>query len=241
MQAGAALADVAPGLVDRLRAFDRRPGCAAAVRPVHGGPPVVAAGAPWFMTLFGRDSILTSWMAMPVDPTLGYGVARALADLQGHRDDADSEEEPGRILHEVRFVDATNPSFRDGHPYYGTVDATPLFVMLVGELSRWGLPDDSAGAVAAARRPGDGMDREPGRDGGYLSLPPYHAARARQPRVEGLVGRHPLPRRASRRGAHRAVGGPGLRVRRSSRPGRAGADGSTTTRGRRASGTLPTS
>lgn len=126
-------------------AYERSIADLAALRlfdPVYGGPPAVAAGAPWFLTLFGRDSILTSWMAMPVDPTLGYGVARALADLQGNVNDDESEEEPGRVLHEVRFVSSTNPSFRDGRPYYGTIDATPLFVMLVGELSRWGLPDD---------------------------------------------------------------------------------------------------
>ena len=118
--------------LDALRLYD----------PVYGGPPVVAAGAPWFMTLFGRDSIITGLMALPIDPILAYGVARALADLQGDHDDPVTEEEPGRILHEVRFIDSKNPSFRDGRPYFGTVDATPLFVILVGELSRWGLPDD---------------------------------------------------------------------------------------------------
>ena len=118
--------------LDALRLYD----------PVYGGPPVVAAGAPWFMTLFGRDSIITGLMALPIDPILAYGVARALADLQGDHDDPVTEEEPGRILHEVRFIDSKNPSFRDGQPYFGTVDATPLFVVLVGELSRWGLPDD---------------------------------------------------------------------------------------------------
>jgi glycogen debranching enzyme len=110
--------------------------------PVYGGPPVVAAGAPWFMTLFGRDSIITALMALPADPTLGYGVARALSDLQGRVRDPLTEEEPGRILHELRFVHAPSPSFRDGRPYFGSVDATPLFVVLVAELSRWGLPDD---------------------------------------------------------------------------------------------------
>jgi glycogen debranching enzyme len=126
-------------------AYERSIADLAALRlfdPVHGGPPVVAAGAPWFMTLFGRDSILASWMAMPVDPRLAYGVARALADMQGRVDDAETEEQPGRVLHEVRFVSSTTTSFRDGQLYYGTVDATPLFVMLVGELSRWGLPDE---------------------------------------------------------------------------------------------------
>ncbi len=151
-------------------AYDRALGDLAALRlfdPVHGGPPAVAAGAPWFMTLFGRDSILSSWMAMPVDPVLGYGVACALADLQGTKVDPDTEEEPGRVLHEVRFVSSTNPSFREGQAYYGTVDATPLFVTLVGELSRWGLPDDR---LLPLLRPVDrAMEWLAARmDGGYL-------------------------------------------------------------------------
>jgi glycogen debranching enzyme len=152
-------------------AYERSIADLAALRlfdPIHGGPPVVAAGAPWFMTLFGRDSILTSWMALPVDPTLGYGVARALADLQGRVDDADTEEEPGRVLHEVRFVSSTNPSIRDGRAYYGTVDATPLFVMLVGELSRWGLPDHLlVPLLEAVDRAMDWIVRR--MDGGYLT------------------------------------------------------------------------
>jgi glycogen debranching enzyme len=103
---------------------------------------VPAAGAPWFMTLFGRDSLLTSWMALPVDPSLASGVLRSLARLQGTRVDPATEEEPGRIMHEVRFSAATGLALGGGDVYYGSVDATPLFVMLLGELRRWGLHDD---------------------------------------------------------------------------------------------------
>ena len=109
--------------------------------PAHPDDPVVAAGAPWFMTLFGRDSILTSWMALMVDPGLALGVARTLARLQGSGIDDDTEEEPGRILHEVRLDRSTSLALGGGTIYYGTADATPLFVMLVGELRRWGLGD----------------------------------------------------------------------------------------------------
>jgi glycogen debranching enzyme len=100
---------------------------------------VVAAGAPWFMTLFGRDSLLTSWMALLVDPDLALGVLQTLARFQGAEVDPRRDEEPGRILHEMRFGTATSLSLGGGSVYYGTADATPLFVMLLGELRRWGL------------------------------------------------------------------------------------------------------
>lgn len=110
--------------------------------PDHPESPVIAAGAPWFMTLFGRDSLLTSWMALLVDHTLAHGVLDTLARLQGRRHDPETEEEPGRILHEVRPVGAPSEQLSRGSAYYGSVDATPLFVMLVGELARWGLDQE---------------------------------------------------------------------------------------------------
>ncbi|MDQ4132978.1 MAG: amylo-alpha-1,6-glucosidase, partial [Actinomycetota bacterium] len=100
---------------------------------------VVAAGAPWFMTLFGRDSLLTAWMALVVDPDLALGVLQTLARFQGTKEDASYDEEPGKILHEMRFGDAPSLSLGGGRVYYGSVDSTPLFVMLLGELRRWGL------------------------------------------------------------------------------------------------------
>jgi glycogen debranching enzyme len=109
--------------------------------PDHPDRVVVAAGAPWFMTLFGRDSLMTAWMALLVDPALALGVLQTLADLQGTEVDSRSEEQPGRILHEVRFGTAPSLSLGGGNVYYGSVDATPLFVMLLGELRRWGLAD----------------------------------------------------------------------------------------------------
>ncbi|MEU8221413.1 hypothetical protein [Kribbella sp. NPDC048915] len=67
-----------------------------------GGNEFIAAGAPWFMTLFGRDSLLTAWMALPIDQQLAPSTLRALAALQGRKVNPATEEEPGRILHEVR-------------------------------------------------------------------------------------------------------------------------------------------
>jgi glycogen debranching enzyme len=100
---------------------------------------VVAAGAPWFMTLFGRDSLITSWMALLIDPDLALGVLQTLARFQGAKVDPITDEEPGKILHEMRFGGASSLSLGGGQVYYGTADATPLFVMLLGELRRWGL------------------------------------------------------------------------------------------------------
>ncbi len=99
---------------------------------------VVAAGAPWFMTLFGRDSLITSWMAMLIDSDLALGTLQTLARHQGTDVNPITEEEPGRILHEMRFGESAEMSLGGGSVYYGTVDATPLFVMLLGELQRWG-------------------------------------------------------------------------------------------------------
>ncbi|MCW2829134.1 MAG: Amylo-alpha,6-glucosidase [Marmoricola sp.] len=98
----------------------------------------VAAGAPWFMALFGRDSLLTAYMAMPVDRSLALGTLRTLARHQGRDVNPLTEEEPGRILHEVRLGVDSGLSLGGGSTYYGTADATPLFVVLLGELSRWG-------------------------------------------------------------------------------------------------------
>jgi glycogen debranching enzyme len=114
--------------IGALRIFD----------PAHPDRPVVAAGAPWFMALFGRDSLLTSWMLLPWDDSLAAGTLQTLADRQGRAVDPASEEEPGRILHEVRFGPTAWLALGGLSAYYGTADATPLFVMLLGELRRWG-------------------------------------------------------------------------------------------------------
>src|SRR5664279_1872641 len=110
--------------------------------PDHPKRAVVAAGAPWYMALFGRDSLLTSWMVLPLDAGLALGTVETLAERQGRVSDQDSEEEPGRILHETRVgVAAGELALGGRNVYYGTADATPLFVMLLGELHRWGHTD----------------------------------------------------------------------------------------------------
>ncbi len=102
--------------------------------PGHSLP---AAGLPWFMTMFGRDSIFTSLQALPFAPDLAASTLRALAQRQGTRFDDFREEEPGRILHEMRFGEMTAFEERPHSPYFGAVDATPLFVVLLDEYERW--------------------------------------------------------------------------------------------------------
>ncbi|ALV40601.1 amylo-alpha-1,6-glucosidase [Pseudarthrobacter sulfonivorans] len=115
--------------------------------PDHPDRIVVAAGAPWFMTLFGRDSLWASLMALPVDPSLALGTIQTLADRQGRVVDTMSEEEPGKILHEVRLGVSTGLALGGKSAYFGSVDATPLFVALLGEVSRWGFAADTIAAL----------------------------------------------------------------------------------------------
>jgi glycogen debranching enzyme len=115
--------------------------------PEHPRWPVVAAGAPWFMALFGRDSLLTAWMLLPWDPGLALGTLRTLAVWQGTQADTASEEEPGKILHEVRFGPAASFALGGRSAYFGSADATPLFVMLLGELLRWGGKESAVTAL----------------------------------------------------------------------------------------------
>ena len=127
---------------------------------------VVAAGAPWFMTLFGRDSLLTSWMLLPLDPSLALGTLHTLGRLQGEKVDPLSEEEPGRILHEVRGGLDAGAALGGGGVYYGSVDATPLFVMLLGEARRWGAgPEEVARLLPHADRALEWIERFGDRDG----------------------------------------------------------------------------
>ncbi|MGI8661932.1 MAG: amylo-alpha-1,6-glucosidase [Acidimicrobiales bacterium] len=129
-----------PGLSQAVEQAGRDLDALRIVDADHPDDVVVAAGAPWFMTLFGRDSLITAWMALVADPQLALSTVRVLARLQGQNTVPETEEQPGRILHEVRFGRGESLALEAGDVYYGSVDATPLFVMLVGELRRWGVP-----------------------------------------------------------------------------------------------------
>jgi glycogen debranching enzyme len=98
---------------------------------------VPAAGLPWFMTMFGRDSIFTSLQALPFVPDLAATTLKVLGRWQGTRVDDFRDEDPGRILHEMRYGEMSAFEERPHTPYYGAADATPLFVVLLDEYERW--------------------------------------------------------------------------------------------------------
>jgi glycogen debranching enzyme len=105
--------------------------------PVTGGKSLPAAGLPWFMTMFGRDSIFTSLQALPFTPELAATTLRALGTWQGSRVDDFRDEDPGRILHEMRYGEMTAFEERPHSPYYGCADATALYVVLLDEYELW--------------------------------------------------------------------------------------------------------
>ena len=105
--------------------------------PIAEGRSLPAAGLPWFMTMFGRDSIFTSLQALPFTPELAATTLRVLGMWQGTRLDDFRDEDPGRILHEMRYGEMTAFEERPHSPYYGCADATPLYVVLLDEYERW--------------------------------------------------------------------------------------------------------
>jgi glycogen debranching enzyme len=104
---------------------------------VAGSPSLPAAGLPWFMALFGRDSLITSYQALPFVPELAATTLRALASRQARGYDDFRDAEPGKILHELRFGELAYFGDRPQSPYYGSADATPLFLIVLDEYERW--------------------------------------------------------------------------------------------------------
>ena len=96
-----------------------------------------AAGTPWFATLFGRDSILTALQTLAYDPGMSEQTLRLLARYQGQRVDEWKDEQPGKILHELRVGEAARIGLIPHTPYYGSIDATPLFLILIGRHADW--------------------------------------------------------------------------------------------------------
>ncbi|MCU1277747.1 MAG: Amylo-alpha-16-glucosidase, partial [bacterium] len=105
----------------------------------EGGTPldILGAGIPWFAAPFGRDSIITSLELLSVAPSLAAETLRTLAYYQGRVDNAWREEEPGKIMHELRRGELARAGEIPHAPYYGSIDATPLWLVLLGESWRW--------------------------------------------------------------------------------------------------------
>jgi glycogen debranching enzyme len=128
-----------------------------------GGGLLPAAGMPWFMTVFGRDTLITALQTLLLGTELARSALEALATLQATEDDPDLDAEPGKIVHEVRRGKAARTWFAR---YYGTVDATPLYLVLLSEVWRW---TDDAIFVRNLKEPAlralEWIDRYGDRDG----------------------------------------------------------------------------
>jgi glycogen debranching enzyme len=107
------------------------------LRQTFGDNKVLAAGVPWFSTLFGRDSLIAASQTLILDPAIAKDTLSVLAQYQGQVDDNWRDEEPGKILHEIRFGEMARCQEIPHTPYYGTVDATPLWLMLFAEYYAW--------------------------------------------------------------------------------------------------------
>jgi glycogen debranching enzyme/putative sterol carrier protein len=136
-------------------------------RPGHFLP---AAGLPWFMAAFGRDSLITSLQALPFQPELAQTTLETLAALQAVTRDEFRDAEPGKILHELRFGELTAFEERPHSPYYGAADSTQLWLVLLDEYERWtGRSDVVRALEPAARAATRWIDQYGDRDGdGYV-------------------------------------------------------------------------
>jgi glycogen debranching enzyme len=112
--------------------IERSLGDLAALTTVTERGNSIMAGIPWFATLFGRDSIITALSVLPFFPELAAGVLRTLAALQGTENNEARDEQPGKIIHEMRASEMANTGEIPFGRYYGSVDSTPLFLWLIG-------------------------------------------------------------------------------------------------------------
>ncbi|MCW2640457.1 MAG: Amylo-alpha,6-glucosidase [Dactylosporangium sp.] len=136
-----------------------------------------AAGLPWFMALFGRDSLITSYQALPFVPEMCRTTLRALAAQQATEIDDFRDAEPGKILHELRHGELTYFGESPQSPYYGSADTTPLFLIVLDEYERWTGDRETVQALeGSARAALAWMERYGDRDGNgfieYLSRSP---------------------------------------------------------------------
>ncbi len=113
----------------------------------------LAAGAPWFFTLFGRDSLWAARFLLPLTTRTAMGTLRTLAHFQATASDPETNADPGKIMHELRGEQLVSAGAfaSDGMSlpplYYGTIDATPLWIITLGEALRWGAPEDEVRAL----------------------------------------------------------------------------------------------
>ncbi|RJX41260.1 amylo-alpha-1,6-glucosidase [Paenibacillus pinisoli] len=101
----------------------------------YGSFPV--AGLPWFSVPFGRDSLIAALQMLPLNPVIAKGTLLTLASYQGQKEDGWRDEQPGKIMHEIRYGELAGTNQVPFTPYYGTIDATPLFLLLAAEYYHW--------------------------------------------------------------------------------------------------------
>jgi len=135
-------------LFDGLLAKSRRD-LRALVIPAPGGQ-IVSAGIPWYVAPFGRDALVTSSEALVLNPDLARDALRVLAKLQASEDDPWRDAEPGKIMHELRVGELAGVGIVPHTPYYGTVDATPLFLMCAADYYAWTGDVETLGALRPA-------------------------------------------------------------------------------------------
>ncbi|MBE9167301.1 amylo-alpha-1,6-glucosidase [Pleurocapsales cyanobacterium LEGE 06147] len=139
------------------------------LRQSFGNGKVLSAGIPWFSTLFGRDAIIAAWQTLILDPKIAKDTLSLLAEYQGKTEDEWREEEPGKILHELRLGEMARCGEIPHTPYYGTVDATPLWLILYAEYYAWtGDRETIENLWSAALEAMDWIDRNCKKTG-YLS------------------------------------------------------------------------
>jgi len=107
------------------------------LRSTLNGETFFAAGVPWFVTIFGRDSLITAFQMLAFDPDISAQTLRLMATYQGDEADEWRDEEPGKMLHELRVGEAAHLKLIPHTPYYGTIDATPLFLILMRAHADW--------------------------------------------------------------------------------------------------------
>src|SRR4030081_2619316 len=116
---------------------------------VRGGVFVPAAGIPWVVTLFGRDSLVVSMESISAFPEFALGALRTLSQVQATDDDAEQDKEPGKIPHEIRSGELASLKLLPFAPYYGTADATPLFLIVLSYAYQW---SGEVGLLLGSRR-----------------------------------------------------------------------------------------
>ncbi|GGB64822.1 hypothetical protein N798_04770 [Knoellia flava TL1] len=164
-----------------------------------------AAGTPWYLTLFGRDSLWAARLMLPFGTDLARGTLRSLARRQGTATDPVTASAPGKILHEVRRSTYVDPvtGMRLPPVYYGSVDATPLWVRLLHDAWRWGLDDEVVreleptlrGALAWMRteaESGDGLLRYVDESGSGLANQGWKDSGDSMRRSDGTIADAPI-------------------------------------------------